>query len=63
VFVALGIFSMNVQRIDSFLKKCVIGDDGVIRTKAKEKDRVRRFTESLQAFAPDPPTGDPPSSN
>jgi len=60
VFVAFGIFSMNLDRIEAFLKKCVVGDDGVIRTKEKEKARIRRLTESLQTFAPGLPTGDPP---
>lgn len=60
MFVALGIPSMNLDRIEAFLLKCVVGDDGVIRTKAKEKARVRRLTESLQTFAPGLPTGDPP---
>ena len=60
VFVALGIFSLNLQRITSFLENCEVGTDGVIRTRAKEAVRVRRITESLQVHAPTLPTGDPP---
>lgn len=60
VFVALGLFSLNLERIKSFLENCEVGTDGVLRTRAKEAARVRRITESLQAHAPTLPTGDPP---
>lgn len=62
VFVALAIFAMNLDRIVSFLKRAVVGDDGTIRTRAKEAQRSRRLTESLQIHRPAPLTGDPPTS-
>lgn len=60
VFVALGLFSLNLQRIKSFLDKCQVGTDGVLRTRAKEAARIRRMTDSLHVHAPILPTGDPP---
>jgi hypothetical protein len=55
--------SLNLERIDSFLRNCVIGTDGVIRTQAKETARIRRLTTPLTAFTPELPTGDPPTAN
>lgn len=60
VFCALGIFSLNLARIASFLDRCIVGDDGVIRTKPKEQARRRRLTAALDDHKPTPPTGDPP---
>lgn len=61
VSVALGLFSLNMQRIESFFIKCIVGADGVIRTRAKEQARIRRTTASLQDHAPTIRTGDPPT--
>lgn len=63
VFVALGLFGLNLERINSFLMTCIVGKDGVLRTRAKEKARLRRRVASIEDYAPVLHTGDPPSLN
>jgi hypothetical protein len=63
VFVALGLFGLNLERINSFLMTCVVGEDGVLRTKAKERARQQRRDVALQDYTPTLHTGDPPSPN
>ncbi|MCU1497783.1 MAG: hypothetical protein JWM47_1736 [Acidimicrobiales bacterium] len=61
VFGALGIFALHMDRIEGFFVLCVVGDDGVSRTRAKERKRLSQLAESQNHTSPEPdPLGSRP---